>query len=325
MKKDRIFWLDTAKGILILCVVLGHVADGYINAGMFLNNSSILNFVFKFIYSFHMPVFFFFSGYAFKLAYMEKDSVKKEKVKKQLLNLLYLYVVFSVIQWAFKYVLSDYVNTTFSVKDLLCILIKPMAPYWYLYDLIIYYVIMLMLKGKHEKSVLISCLIIDLFLIAFGFFPNIENKMHYFVFFYSGIYLTEYFKENKFLFVVVLLLSLTINSIYSISGFDNILVKYIISLLFVIVICIGTKIYGNSKNLFSKIGYYCLDIYVFHCYITAGNRVLFSLLNINNFYINFILNSLLGVILPILFSIFLKKIKLYNYIMKPVYVRRDKK
>lgn len=46
--KERIEYFDIAKGILILCVVIGHVFDrGVIN---------------QYVYSFHVPAFFIISG-----------------------------------------------------------------------------------------------------------------------------------------------------------------------------------------------------------------------------------------------------------------------
>ena len=54
-RQTRIDYLDIAKGIGILLVVMGH------------NDFSLISpFFFKLIYSFHMPLFFFMSGIFFK-------------------------------------------------------------------------------------------------------------------------------------------------------------------------------------------------------------------------------------------------------------------
>ena len=55
--KVRIHYLDSLKAILILLVVLGHAVQ-FNDTEHYAN--SIL---FRFIYSFHMPLFFFISGY----------------------------------------------------------------------------------------------------------------------------------------------------------------------------------------------------------------------------------------------------------------------
>ena len=46
---SRIGWIDTAKGIGLLCVILGHLSIPYLD---------------MWIYFFHMPLFFFLSGFA---------------------------------------------------------------------------------------------------------------------------------------------------------------------------------------------------------------------------------------------------------------------
>ena len=62
----RIEYLDIAKGIGILLVVLGH------------NDFEVISvFVQRLIYSFHMPLFFFLSGYFLNAAIPFFEFVKK--------------------------------------------------------------------------------------------------------------------------------------------------------------------------------------------------------------------------------------------------------
>lgn len=44
-----------------------------------------------------MPLMFVISGYAFGLAYVRKDGLKFENIKKQLVNFAWSYVLWSVI------------------------------------------------------------------------------------------------------------------------------------------------------------------------------------------------------------------------------------
>ena len=53
MKRD--LRIDTIKGILIVCVVLGHVIGNF-------DASYLSQRVYDFIYMFHMPLFIFISG-----------------------------------------------------------------------------------------------------------------------------------------------------------------------------------------------------------------------------------------------------------------------
>ena len=77
LKKERIDWIDIAKGIGIILVVLGHLnVDGQINR--------------LFIYCFHMPLFFFISGIVFNI----KGVEFKEFLIKRIKSLYLPYVVF---------------------------------------------------------------------------------------------------------------------------------------------------------------------------------------------------------------------------------------
>ncbi len=59
--KNRVIWLDLAKGIAIICTIIGHTAP---------YGSDIRNIIF----SFHMPLFFLLSGYTIKRKEQEKTS-----------------------------------------------------------------------------------------------------------------------------------------------------------------------------------------------------------------------------------------------------------
>lgn len=78
LEKSRIAWLDVFKGIGIILVVFGHV---YVN-----------NIASNWIYSFHMPLFFFATGYTYKKRGIKSDIIRKAKL------LLIPYFSFGIIE-----------------------------------------------------------------------------------------------------------------------------------------------------------------------------------------------------------------------------------
>uniref|UniRef100_UPI001C2F5592 acyltransferase family protein n=1 Tax=Micrococcus sp. GbtcB5 TaxID=2824750 RepID=UPI001C2F5592 len=54
MGTNRVEWIDTAKGMGIFLVILGHTG-------------SLGGRITNYIYSYHMPLFFFLSGYLFSV------------------------------------------------------------------------------------------------------------------------------------------------------------------------------------------------------------------------------------------------------------------
>lgn len=83
VRTKRMIWLDQLKAISIYIVILGH---------------SLLKFkkhkLFKFIYSFHMPLFFIISGMTFR---PEKYNRIKDCVKDKFIKLVYPYIALNIL------------------------------------------------------------------------------------------------------------------------------------------------------------------------------------------------------------------------------------
>ena len=84
-KKKREEFIDIAKGIAILCVIIGHTWKNAYPADKRLM---------VFIYSFHMPLFFILSGWCLKSTDVKISSVIVKKIKQ----LVVPYVVINFIR-----------------------------------------------------------------------------------------------------------------------------------------------------------------------------------------------------------------------------------
>jgi len=58
---NRIIWIDQAKGIGIFLVVVGHMIRSLVNSNILIDNFWV-TFVDRWIYAFHMPLFFLVAG-----------------------------------------------------------------------------------------------------------------------------------------------------------------------------------------------------------------------------------------------------------------------
>ncbi|MGN1328126.1 MAG: acyltransferase family protein [Eubacterium sp.] len=102
--ENRIEWLDNAKGLAIILVVVGHLIQTI---------CPDLQLLFKFIYSFHMPVFFIISGY-----FIEKSSKNKSflefannKAKQLMLPYLFFVILTAIYDLLTSLLTSDLDNT----------------------------------------------------------------------------------------------------------------------------------------------------------------------------------------------------------------------
>lgn len=93
--KNRISWIDMAKGYGILLVVLGHIGFGRFGT---------------WIYSFHMPLFCFLSGYVFKA-----DASFGEFILKKAKTILIPYFLIAALDFITD---GDYIFGDFVVKTL---------------------------------------------------------------------------------------------------------------------------------------------------------------------------------------------------------------
>lgn len=325
MTKERIKWIDTLKGFAILLVVIGHVADGYLNAGLYNQYNKVMSISYGVIYSFHMSLFFAISGYLFYKVYYKDNILKKDRFLNQVFNLICVYFIFSILQWCFKMVFSGNVNVPFTVNDLLLMPFKPMAPYWYLHVLIALYCIsnyILKFKAAYYIKILvlfIISIIIKLINIDISMF-SVSNILYYCLFFYMGICLA---KEKKFFSALikpinaVLCFMVWSGLLYlnNISGTESIMA--FTACVFIIFIFFKFKFLQESKilNLFGK---YCLEIYVLHCFFTSGNRVILPKIGITNFYLNVIVNIVISISIPIIFSMILRKINIQELFFRPM-------
>ena len=85
--------VDIVKGIAIILVAYGHTAQGMVHRGWWASSGAA--FSHTFIYSFHMPAFFFLAG-LFVLGSIAKRGNKLFAIEK-LKTILYPYVLFAII------------------------------------------------------------------------------------------------------------------------------------------------------------------------------------------------------------------------------------
>lgn len=99
-EQQRETWIDIAKGIAILMVVLGHA----IRDDMRINNG-VLDYIYRCCYIFHMSFFMFLSGYTYQLGYKKNCNRQNHFIKKKICRLifpwilytLFIYIVFSMV------------------------------------------------------------------------------------------------------------------------------------------------------------------------------------------------------------------------------------
>ena len=186
----RIEWLDSLKGFAIFLVVVGHVILGYIRAETFTEYQWSLQFVYDVIYSFHMPLFFLISGFLYKLTWARKNTGLLKKISNKFLNMVPMYLLFSVVFWLSKYYATLYGNIQmsdhFNLVDLMHIYIAPLSYLWFLYVLIWLFVAIPIFE-----SIIKPTIVFIIFLCLYFFMPPVHGLLKIInLIIYGGVYFT---------------------------------------------------------------------------------------------------------------------------------------
>lgn len=139
----RIVWLDHAKAIGIFFVVWGHMCRSVPYS------TAIADAISRYIYAFHMPLFFMLSGivFGYQLPQKRKFSFGPE-IQRRIRKLLYPYAFWCVI-----YTLIDCTDSAFYGRSILSAfkngvfdtLTGMKGPMWFLYTLFIIEIVFLLI------------------------------------------------------------------------------------------------------------------------------------------------------------------------------------
>lgn len=311
MLKARYSYMDIAKGVGIILVILGHT-----NTSLYLND---------FIYSFHMPLFFIISGYL----YSRKEIKYKEFIWHKFKSLLIPYIIFFIISAPITLIKNNF-SLSHLIKSLLFYGETSWnTPIWFLIVLFSVYIIYFLVDKLNNKQKNL-CITVFLLLGYLCYKNNIVLIMGLQVSF-IGVFLFNIgtaIKEfdistikNKEIIIVVLF---SITLLFSVVlGNDVDMVKNIYGnfLYFIItsitgslmIIIISTKIQNN--NILEFFGKNTMVIMGLHFFIILGlNKVINIILGINILTSN--KNDILSIIITIIILIiFIPIIKVVNIYM----------
>lgn len=214
-KTARLDWIDMAKGYGMLAIIAGHL-------GSFGN----FEFIKIWLFSFHVPLFFFLSGYVFK-DYGNWVKLFKRKIKSIIVPYFCLGIptVLFKILWS----LSNHELTKKAVIELIknFIVQKRTWSLWFLTCLFILNLVFYFAKKLNNRLLfVISAIAVSLGILYYSLggkeLPlNIDVCFMAFPFFFAGYYckcksakINAYFKNKPHLIILILLLAVNISFCY---------------------------------------------------------------------------------------------------------------
>jgi len=147
---NRIAWIDAARGLGILLVVIGHALGGLIDSPLGAGQDGFRRAFFA-IYTFHMPLFFLLSGLMITKR-LEKGAWTF--AKGLLPAIVWPYFLWSVVQYTLIYALGSLVNNPAEHywPTILALPWNTVSQFWFLYALFWMHVLAIVLLPRIDRE-----------------------------------------------------------------------------------------------------------------------------------------------------------------------------
>lgn len=184
--ETRLAWVDVAKGLCILLVVLMHATLGVEKA---IGSETSLNAFVEWARPFRMPDFFLISG-LFLAARIDRPW--HSYLDTKVLHFAYFYVLWLTIQFATKAPgMVQEVGAAETAWSYLTSFVVPFGTLWFIYLLAVYFVVAKLLRPLPKWLVILAAAGMHIFAPHTGVFIADEFASR-FVFFYAGYALAPY-------------------------------------------------------------------------------------------------------------------------------------
>ncbi len=176
----RLNWVDAAKGLSILLVVMMHSAHG---VGEATGGTGVLHWIIAWATPFRMPEFFLISGLFLSMV-IGRDWARY--ADRRVVHYLYFYALWAVLQIAFKVGLGEG-DPTAAVTHLAWAIVEPYGVLWFVYMLAIFSALTKLLHDAKVPHwiVLAAAAVLQISPVETGI-GIVDYFAEYFVFFYAG-------------------------------------------------------------------------------------------------------------------------------------------
>jgi fucose 4-O-acetylase-like acetyltransferase len=328
--KNRIHWIDYAKGIGIFLVVLGHVCRGLVDSELIDGASPTVQFIDQWIYAFHMPLFFFVSGLLIHSAAAKPWQIFwVDKAR----TIVYPYLLWATIQSVLMSFASSYTNASASLGDLWRIIYEPVFIFWFLYVLLVIMVLYKLVAQFDPEPFYFLMISVGLYFIHLAGISDVawtipDLVCRYAIYFGIGAIVSKssllpIINQAKLIPLITMVLGgfLTIAVFVWLQLATNELLIPLLGLIGTSASVAFAILLERFKliNFIKLWGLLSLQIYVVHTIATSGTRmVLQKLLGIHDPFTHVFLGTIAGIYLPIVLHLFTQQIGFqYLFTLQP--------
>ena len=306
MERDKL--TDMLKGYACLLVIFGHIIIGIRTSGMAV--PGVLPLTEKFIWSFHIDLFMFLSGYVYSITGgISRAKSRISFMLSKLLNLGVPYFVFSAAYIAVNS-LTPGVNNENSLSDILKIWYSPVAQYWFIFALFWLFVIYALLS-KFLSNIAITALLYSAFLLFIFFGVNtgfLDSSFNCVLAFGIGTCLKSLNvqKLHPILRIGIVIFHAAAATLAIKTAFyDNFLMDDVFTLLGIFSSVCFISLFVDFQPISQSLLYICkysFPLYLLHTFFTAATRILLLKMGIQNLTLHICAACVTGILFPILIA-----------------------
>lgn len=317
--------VDSLKAYSCLLVVFGHVIFGIQNMGG-IAQPTFAPYLKDFIWTFHVPLFMFLSGFVYRLTGEWKGKKTRWRfILHKAVNLGVPYFVFSIL-----YILINSMvpgtNFSHSTQEILYLWKTPAAQYWFLRTLFLLFVIYAVLS-RFLSSVWITAILTALSCVYKLFpdlpFPSIGNIVLWAFPFGFGVCLASL---DRFCFsgvkaAAVIAGHLALEAVCLLTGISGqpVIIEIEQAAGIIASITLVSLLVKNARieKFLLYINRYSFPIYLLHTFFTAGVRIALQKVGMHSYGIHVAAGMLVGVVCPLLIAIVMEKTGWMNIVLYP--------
>lgn len=304
------------QSFAIILVVLGHSSPNTDILNQYIWNV-ILN---QFVYSFHVALLFFISGFLFIYTYKEMSLTKflNKKIPRFFIPFISLNIIAYIVKNLFfsKFIVNKQETL---LKMLLFPWEGPISYFWFLYAIFFMLFISKLIYPHILQNIKIIYILLFITILINIIMPYnktydlfcIISFLHYYVFFILGMITSKYWNNFQQLLSIKLILpSLILYIFLTILNYKNpySCLKFFIALLGILIFIYVAKIMEkhNKKLLCGIIDGYYYQIYLLHWFGLSLSRCIYKMGYLDYCH-SFIIIFISGIIFPIITTIIIRK------------------
>ena len=321
--RTREKWVDDAKVIACILVVLGHFFQSMTKANI-LPENDLYGWFNTTIYYFHVPLFFICSGYLYQ-KYSRVNSVSSwcKNVTKKALALGVPYATFTTATWVLKKVFSSSVNDQIGgLGDTL--FLHPTAPYWYLYALFFIFLVTPTFSSVKAAAVgLIAALAAKVLILTGGGYSvyAVSTVLSNEIWFVLGMSVCSFnvqLKGRKVQGTIGGLLFVILSIVVYTAEISGSAISFAMGLLACVAVILMVADcedeFGKCMDFLAK---YTMPIFLMHTLFAAPMRSVLLKVGVTNAVIHVVLGLGISVAGPIIAAWIMKKTKWLEFFLYP--------